>query len=235
MNDKKEKPIIFSTPMVQAILNTKPGVWPAEPVDETKPYKWMTRRAIKPRYKPDEVGFEVSRGLSGTAIAIIDENGSTTREEPPKYWPGDIILVRETWGINGYNNLSGYEINVDFKAGGSKCCVDLDNEKLWERYIEQETAFCSKHGNDVLKWRSPRFMPREVARIFLEVKNVRIEKLQRITNEDAKAEGVTSIDPFLRDLYIGAFHKLWDTLNARHGYSWDSNPYVYVYEFMRVT
>jgi hypothetical protein len=45
----KEKPIIFSTPMVEAILNTKPGVWPPSAIDPQKPYKSMTRRVIKPQ------------------------------------------------------------------------------------------------------------------------------------------------------------------------------------------
>jgi hypothetical protein len=45
----KEHPILFSAPMVQVLLNTKPNTWPAEPIDPSKPFKWMTRRMMKPQ------------------------------------------------------------------------------------------------------------------------------------------------------------------------------------------
>jgi hypothetical protein len=50
----KEKPILFSTPMVKVLLNTKPNTWPPEPIDPSKPYKWMTQRVLKPQ--PREIG-----------------------------------------------------------------------------------------------------------------------------------------------------------------------------------
>ena len=51
------KPIIFSTPMVQALLNTKPGVWPPEPIDASKPCKSQTRRVIKPQPKTQGLDY----------------------------------------------------------------------------------------------------------------------------------------------------------------------------------
>jgi hypothetical protein len=94
-------------------------------------------------------------------------------------------------------------------------------------------------------------MPREVSRIILEVKEVRVERLQRISYEDMNAEGFDLDDN--EDFNMAehyaiagspveggtperfAFAAFWDRLNAKRGYTWESNPYVYVYEFMRVT
>jgi hypothetical protein len=88
-------------------------------------------------------------------------------------------------------------------------------------------------------------MPREAARITLEVKAVKIERVQDISEKDAKAEGIKGkYMGYSRDLLSGGiiheyddveqFIDLWDTLNGKRGCSWESNPWVYVYEFMRV-
>jgi hypothetical protein len=87
-------------------------------------------------------------------------------------------------------------------------------------------------------------MPRYAARIFLEVKEVRIEKVRDITEDDAKAEGVEAQGIYndfdgYENVCVGMTYKepfcqLWDHLNAKRGYSWESNPYVFVYEFMRL-
>jgi hypothetical protein len=89
-------------------------------------------------------------------------------------------------------------------------------------------------------------MPREAARLFLEVKDVRVERLQDITNSDALAEGMSSWLGNSFDMNIHAefdiqkgknaiaiFSHLWDTLNAKRGYGWHSNPWVWVIEFER--
>ena len=87
-------------------------------------------------------------------------------------------------------------------------------------------------------------MPRMYSRITLEITNVRVERIQDISNEDAKREGVESnFDEGV--VYYGplnnghadariAFSWLWDSINAKRGYSWESNPWVWVVEFKRV-
>jgi hypothetical protein len=95
-------------------------------------------------------------------------------------------------------------------------------------------------------------MPREAARLFLEVKDVRIERLQDISEADAKAEGVTKFElmelekipgslitlkrnsPIPKASYKAGFYNVWEGLNAKSDYPWKANPYVYVYEFMRL-
>jgi hypothetical protein len=236
-----EKPIIFSTPMAQALLNTKSGIWPAEPIDPDRPYKRMTRRVVKPRYKPGEVGFEVSR--QSLNISIVDEEGMTVREGGPKYWSGDILWVRETF--------------TKTKEG--------DHIYRSDPMFDEMTK-----GDFSWSWTSPLFLPHKAARIFLKVKDVRIERLQDITPEDVLNEGLyikppAGCDPkrpenwnkmtekeqekyianiarptYMAQLYYGEllvtkFKELWDILNAKRGYSWDGNPWVWVYEFMRLS
>ena len=81
------------------------------------------------------------------------------------------------------------------------------------------------------KWKSSLFMPKKFTRLVLQVECVKTEKLQDITDEDAWAEGmrlpIFSSSSSPRD----QFHKLWDIINAKKGYSWDSNPLVWVVEF----
>jgi hypothetical protein len=94
-------------------------------------------------------------------------------------------------------------------------------------------------------------MPREAARIFLRVTDVRVERVQDISEEDAKAEGIVSYwaEPHRDDApFIGAakelgadlcltrreaFQQLWNHINAKRGYGWDTNPWVWVYTFER--
>ena len=89
-------------------------------------------------------------------------------------------------------------------------------------------------------------MPRKYSRILLEVVNIRVERLQKITEEDAKAEGCDNWIPCgvctgLKGVRIGGakleatykeyFELLWDSINLKRGYDWDKNPWVWVIEF----
>jgi hypothetical protein len=187
--------------MVQAILNTKPGVWPAEPVDPEKPYKWQTRRVIKPQ--PQRVKIEIHSHKS--TVVLIDD-GKKMAKRP--YREGDIFYLRETWGgvrvgLAGDRNFA----HIEYECGEGKT-IDINKEQ----------AKPSIH------------MPREAARLFLEVKNIRIGKLQDMGVADAIAEGTGDFGCDSVDW----FADYWDSLNAKRGYSWDNNPWVWVIEFMRV-
>ncbi|MDN8047613.1 hypothetical protein QZN20_10025 [Burkholderia multivorans] len=84
--------------------------------------------------------------------------------------------------------------------------------------------------------------PRAASRITLEITGVRAERLQSISESDARAEGVTIEEHHMRGYCAGAyrppsiraFHDLWDSLNAARGYGWDVNPWVWVIEFRRI-
>jgi hypothetical protein len=153
----------------------------------------------------------------------------------PPYQKGDILWVRETF--------------TQDPNGEYIYCADPIFDD------------CGK-GDISWTWTSPIFMPREAARITLEIKAVKIERVQDITDKDVRAEGWPEFYIWRgqRMEYVGPYcdscsysvqeHKVcspdfchspsyysafWNKLNTKRGCSWESNPYVYVYEFMRVT
>jgi len=236
------KPIIFSTPMVQAILDGR---------------KTQTRRVIKAPVlrnvrEPDEVLFDGK-------ICKFNWHGDDVIggfEIKPKYQPGDILWVRETWRVGAWNENTGC-IAVDYKADGfaRREWIEIKNPELFEQYWIQSTDDAVKAGLETdsdgqyhwepgkgpTRWRPSIFMPREAARIFLRVTNVRVERLQEITEEDARAEGCST--KILNDGWknIGTltardeFIALWEHLNAKRGLGWDRNPWVWVYEFEKIS
>jgi hypothetical protein len=160
------KPILFNTPMVQALLNTKPDVWPAEPIDASKLFKWQTRRVIKP---------QPTKFAKRNGVDVIIDDGINAGKRP--YFVGDILYVRETWrcGAVGKGNYKEYAI-IDYKAGERKI-IAIPSEK-------------SAYYAGKALWMPSIHLPREAARLFLEVKNIRVERLRDISEEDAEAEGV---------------------------------------------
>jgi len=92
--------------------------------------------------------------------------------------------------------------------------------------------------SDKPKYRPPLFMPRWASRITLEITGLRVERLQEISDRDCDTEGVRpSVDGNAHDWrgnengWHRTFRQLWDSLNAKRGYGWDTNPWVWVIEF----
>lgn len=79
-----------------------------------------------------------------------------------------------------------------------------------------------------LKWKPSIFMPRKLSRITLEITEVRAERLQQISYEDIRKEGVLR---GARKYEKSAFFDLWNKINERRGFSWQSNPWVWVVSF----
>ena len=82
-------------------------------------------------------------------------------------------------------------------------------------------------------WKSAIYMPREAARIFLRVTNVKVERLQDITEKEAEAEGENALLWGLIPVLSakGQFQDLWNSLYAKKGYRWEQNPWVWVISF----
>ena len=206
------KPIIFSTPMVQAILDGR---------------KTQTRRVIKPQpvkddtfegpywYEPTVVNKDGELGPGKPVFGISSTDGEWGIKSP--YQPGDILWVRETFCEVPYEHN-----HVPIKGGYitiPKYAYKADSERDYTGI-----------------WKPSIHMPREAARIFLRVKTVRVERLQDITEEDAIAEGMskTLVDGVVFISAKGNFHVFWDSLNIKRGYGWNTNPWVWVIEFERI-
>jgi len=131
-----------------------------------------------------------------------------------------------------------------------KCPYGGIGERLWckETFIKCEEP--DDDGNYIIYYRADYpndktfgpckpsiYMPRWASRITLEITGVRVERIQDITEEDAKAEGceighgLTDDSPFFAR---EAFQKLWDSINAKRGYGWNENPWVFVISFKKV-
>lgn len=194
-----EKSILFSTPMVKAILDGR---------------KTMTRRVIK-----QDIVNSCDIDTDGTLLDYQDSDGDFINPvKLCRYKVDDILWVRETWCRGKARNG--------------------DNKVIYKADVETDLQ-------PIHNWRPSIHMPKEAARIFLKVTNVRVERLQDITEEDAFKEGcidyqckigdgkfedVIEFDLTARDAFID----LWDSLNAKRGYSWENNPWVWVIEFERI-
>lgn len=195
----KIKPILFSTPMVQSILDER---------------KTQTRRIVKPQ--PDEDG--ISKHIHSKKW-----HDTSARVYKPIAQIGDIFWVRETYALIPYEHSQKYH-GYCYKA-------DWVNSDL--------TCPTSK-------WKPSIFMPKEACRIFLKVTDVRVERLQDISEEDAISEGVEKHSDYGSTGYIHygepdaaytdidavwSFETLWESINGSG--SWDANPWVWVYELER--
>jgi len=207
-----ERPIIFSAPMVRAILDGR---------------KCQTRRIIKPQ-PADDVKRHIlpNPDSDGWISSLRHKYGSSTVHTCRYGSKGDLLYVRETFcgaKIGGYDGR---------EAGG----------QFWYRATD-EGQLCHE-----TKWRPAIHMPKHAARIWLEITDVRVERLQDISDEDAIAEGVeTKIaadgHTFYRDYQIDkeeagyatardSFLSLWAHINGAT--SCEANPWVWAVSFRRI-
>jgi len=228
--DMKERPILFSGPMVRAILEDR---------------KTVTRRVVKPQplrsvndWSFDaEVGervmyrdwphyLQASRGRNKAAAGEL----TPMRKPCPYGRPGDRLVVKETWRtLRCYDDLPPRDI-----PRGSP--VEYDCDKATMHWPLSQSSPLGVTRPSI-------FMPRWASRLTLEIVSVRAERLQSITEEDAKAEGANAyenddydeVDPGedQRYTYRSGFRTTWDALNAKRGFSWESNCWVWVVEFKR--
>ncbi len=207
----KERPILFNGDMVRAILDGR---------------QTMTRRVVKPQ--PIRIRCQSGQGECYDA------------------WP------------NGNSCLTWDDVLLDpiYYAKCGHCPYGQPGDRLWVRETFAEYGTSRKHpniGSPILYkatykpsdcddlWRPSIHMPRSASRITLEVTDVRVERVQEISGAGAVAEGCGKGIPDYQLLHEGGYRKarhefsaLWDSLNAKRGYSWESNPWVWVVEFKRM-
>ncbi len=229
------KPIIFNTEMVRAILDGK---------------KNQTRRVIKLRDGSLPQDDEMSMDENGKVITVMDfsKDFPQWRERKCPYGgPGDKLWVRETFWHYG-----AWEQYIDDKGKKRKRFIHFSNEDIYLQYYQEnphkpQVQFDLTGRADWHK-RPSIYLPKKYSRITLEVKDVRVERVQDIADEDAMKEGVyewykaTQYDPNSFSYWSpingsGAkqkFSELWDSINLKRGYGWDTNPWVWVVEFEKI-
>lgn len=219
------KPILFNTEAVRAMLEDR---------------KTQTRRLVKLKYS--NTHLEMFANKYGTRLiekqneepgvtTVKNSDGTTTHtllayiEKTPPYRPGDILYVREAF----FEHRNHFYYKADGKHEGLSML------------------------GIIFKWRPSIHMPRKAARIFLRVTDVRVERLQEITEVDAEKEGLRYYDDICRDenwhpmFYdpdsggdpstVAGFAKLWSSTIKPTDlalYGWEANPWVWVIEFERI-
>lgn len=229
------KPILFNTEMVKALLDGR---------------KTVTRRLVKPQPSKKASWLDKCAG-------VYTFSDATFPHEP--YSSGDILYVRETWGIAGFNPESN-EMFVEYKADGANANIVLPEEKFQKYYEGMSEAEPD--------WHPSIHMPKGAARIFLRVTDVRVERLQEITEEQAVKEGVPADWPMDKvychickgEGLIGAVHpvslgfmevecphcekgtsrfqNLWNSTIKPTDlplYGWDASPWVWVIGFEKIS
>jgi hypothetical protein len=208
------KPILFNTEMVRAILDGR---------------KTCTRRIVKDGIPDDAMwGYKAftPKGYISCRGVYADGYGEGFYKLP--YQPGDILYVRETWQY--LYELDGNEQVIEDTGKYYYAATDTIP---FDTYVDENGV---KH--DHAPWRPSIHMPKEAARIWLKVTNVRVERLQDITADDIRSEGLSSIAVHAGNMEIALkeWKKLWNSTIKKSDldrYGWDANPWVWVIEFER--
>ncbi len=244
----KSHPILFRPDVVRAILNCKPGVWPAEPIDPALPMKFQTRRVVKPQplYKApwyiitSKKPMRLKNGVicSEFKTNVLEKVTQALSGMPCPYGvPGEELWVREQMKCIRELSTGGVWFDVKFSADGAYSNDDRHDQPSGDQtewFINYRNWYDAGDDTRVIP---SIHMPRWACRLHLEVKRVRVGRVQEISYKDCSAEGIHE-DGACNDYGAGgrvrdAFAALWDSINAKRGYSWESNPWVWAVDFMR--
>lgn len=217
MPKPKERPIIFSGPMVRAILDGR---------------KTQTRRVVKPQPTRHLVGGQVMWGheqLGGQFGDHVFGACATQLLPCPFGKPGDLLWVRERARL------------VETDTGSSWTAGVREDARVRVRYEADGTEsgwlpYPTRLAGMPLDCCIPGGCYREASRLTLRITDVRVQRLQEISEEDAIAEGVFDEKRDDGELPSTIFRAYWHHLNGKKpGASWNDNPWVWVYTFEQVT
>lgn len=222
---KIERPIIFQGKMVRPILNGD---------------KTQTRRVLKTQPgKFQHIDHDESQGwhmwwdvVTYDANLVMGADQEYVSLKCPYGQPGDRLWVRETWRclhwVESEEDQRGLQI-INYQA---------DGKQIFKRFSP------GKKARHTVGWRPSIHIRRWASRITLEITGIRVERVQEISEEDAKAEGVGRESDFEIETHTGgcvqkvlrhrrAFETLWDSI-AKPGKKWVDNPWVWIVEFERI-
>lgn len=238
----KERPILFNGEMVRAILEGR---------------KTQTRRVVKPQ--PNEKGEDyleagdiIHDHMGYTPHGLLKLSRHKKNSGPdcrgwliskdylcPYGEPGDRLWVKEAWAnyqmalcIRKLKSGRFYTEYSDgaaaYKADGFTSITDLREHLSLMCDIDQDDIFIEKNN-----WKPSIHMPRWASRITLEVVSVRVERVQEISASGVLKEAGSDKVPYSASsvFHISSFQKLWDFINEKRGFGWESNPWVWVVEF----
>lgn len=175
--------------------------------------KTQTRRVINPQ----PTDWTTLPDGYATNWPCVNKRGFAAAQDCPYGGVGGLLWVREKWQHHPEAGMTYGDVGIPSDA----VCYAAD--------------LTAQEVSDSGRWRPSIHMPRWASRITLRITGVRVERVQDISEADARAEGFTVDDviraklPSARDCY----RYLWDELNAERGYGWDANPWVWVIEFER--
>lgn len=209
--------ILFKGEMIVPLLNTKPDVWPAEPIDPSKPFKWQTRRVIDEYPITNPVSAD---HVYGKTWEWVPQNDAIHR---PKFkCPYDLGGV--LWAKENY--FPAYKHQEQFP--GVRFIYQSDHIKSEDR------GRSAIKGN---RWNPSIYMERAAARIYMKIVRIRVENVKDISEPDAKAEGC---DPFLigpddhgAEQYKQGYERLWDSINIGNKFS--DGVFVFAYDIARIS
>ncbi len=219
----RERPILFSAPMVRAILDGS---------------KTQTRRVAKHPLAQAAVRINSYKGQSEFDCILPDGTGGII--QCPYGKPGDRLWVREAWRTGkAADDRSGSEL----EGRGWPVFYEADNSVIWTGATEGGPGFTTPG-----RYRHARFMPRWASRAVPEITDVRLQRLQEISEGDARAEGIAYSDDYAvrEHAHVGmdegdwipnappipSFHGLWDTIHGSG--AWHANPRVWAITFRRI-
>ena len=232
----KERPILFSAPMVRAILEGR---------------KTVTRRTMKVQPVLKGNFWEVyGAGWGKDVTSVPAAPGHSLSSNCPYGKPGDRLWVRESWWQAGDWQDTYPEDDTGAWFGSKRVVYSADGTPPNEPNTSypnglRNGAYSAAAPNKIWRHRPSIHMNRWASRILLEINDVRVERLQDITEAQAKAEGVRLYTDHAElgdwwhvegiETYSADPRKSFELLWSSVGGDWQANPWVWVVEFKRVT